>query len=52
MIIICTWSTDGQLTIDFQLVTHLYHVEFSLALFFLEISMMAHVSLDQSVGVQ
>ena len=32
MIIICTWSTDGQLTIDFQLVTHLYHVEFSLAL--------------------
>ena len=32
MVIICTWSTDGQLTIDFQLVTHLYHVEFSLAL--------------------
>ena len=32
MIIICTWSTDGQLTMDFQLVTHLYHVEFSLAL--------------------
>lgn len=32
MIIICTWSTDGQLTIDFQLVTHLYHVEFSLVL--------------------
>ena len=29
---ICFWSTDGQLTIDFQLVTHLYHVEFSLAL--------------------
>ena len=32
MVIICTLSTDGQLTIDFQLVTHLYHVEFSLAL--------------------
>ena len=32
MITICSWSTDGQLTIDFQLVTHLYHVEFSLAL--------------------
>ena len=32
MIMICSWSTDGQLTIDFQLVTHLYHVEFSLAL--------------------
>ena len=32
MVMICTWSTDGQLTIDFQLVTHLYHVEFSLAL--------------------
>ena len=32
MIIICTWSTDGQLTMDFQLVTHLYHVEFSLVL--------------------
>ena len=32
MIIIWTWSTDGQLTIDFQLVTHLYNVEFSLAL--------------------
>ena len=32
MVIICTWSTDGQLTIDFQLVTHLYHVEFSLVL--------------------
>ena len=32
MVIICTWSTDGHLTIDFLLVTHLYHVEFSLAL--------------------
>ena len=32
MIITCIWSTGGQLTIDFQLVTHLYHVEFSLAL--------------------
>ena len=32
MVIICTWSTDGQLTIDFLLVTHLYHVEFTLAL--------------------
>ena len=32
MVIICTWSTEGQLTIDFQLVTHLYHVEFSMGL--------------------
>ena len=32
MIVICSWSTDGQLTISFQVVTHLYHVEFSLAL--------------------
>lgn len=35
----------GQLTIDFHLVTHLYNVEFSLVLFSLKITMMAHVSL-------